>query len=277
MRSLFPIVLVLILHIPQVVANDIDPVTDVQNIKNYFKERFPDIPFDQYVHGALAYSVDAKTQYDSIMEFPPFEQDIDRGKAIWITPFKNGKSFKDCFPDAGHGEAAKYPKYDNAKNKVVTFEMAINQCLIINGEAPYAFDDVNTMGLLTAYARKLSDGQIMQVAVASPGAKDKYLNGRQLFYKRIGQLNLSCASCHITHAGNYFRDELISPAIGHATHFPVFRGGEFLFTLHMRYRRCMEAMRASPLPAGGAELNDLEFFHSYLSNGLPLKSSVYRK
>ncbi|HBZ19474.1 MAG TPA: sulfur oxidation c-type cytochrome SoxA, partial [Betaproteobacteria bacterium] len=28
---------------------------------------------------------------------------------------------------------------------------------------------------------------------------------------------------------------------------------------------------------GSETLNNLEFFHSYLSNGLPLQSSVYRR
>ena len=261
----------------QGLANDIDPVKDSENLKKFFQDRFPNIPLDQYIYGALAYSKDAKSQYDSIMEFPPFEQEIDKGKLIWGTPFQNGKSFKDCFPNGGQGEAAKYPKYDESTDQVITFEMMINNCLVSNGEKPFPYDDINTMGLVTAYAKKLSDGLLMRVVISSAEAEKKYFNGRQLFFKRIGQLNLSCASCHITNAGNYFRDELISPAIGHTTHFPVFRGGEFLFTLHMRYRRCMEAMRARPFPAGSIQLNELEFFHSYLSNGLPLEASVYRK
>jgi sulfur-oxidizing protein SoxA len=39
----------------------------------------------------------------------------------------------------------------------------------------------------------------------------------------------------------------------------------------------MEAVRAVPFAAGSEELNNLEYFHSYLSNGLPLKASVYRR
>ena len=102
--------------------------------------------------------------------------------------------------------------------------------------------------------------------------------GRDFYFRRIGQHNLACASCHLTHAGRYFREELLSPAIGQAVHFPVFRtGGQKLNTLHMRYQRCMEALRAVPFAAGSEELNNLEYFHSYLNNGLPLKASVYRR
>jgi len=155
--------------------------------------------------------------------------------------------------------------------------MAINRCLRENGEGEFGYEDSETMGVLTAYARTLSDGMRVNVVLDGPAAQRRYQAGREFYFRRIGQLNLACASCHVSHAGSYFRDEIISPAIGQTTHFPVFRAGDFLHTLHMRYQRCMEAMRAVPFPAGSQEFNDLEYFHSYLSNGLPMRSSVYRK
>jgi sulfur-oxidizing protein SoxA len=36
-------------------------------------------------------------------------------------------------------------------------------------------------------------------------------------------------------------------------------------------------VRAVSAPAGSTTLNNLEYFHSALSNGLPLKASVFRK
>jgi sulfur-oxidizing protein SoxA len=117
----------------------------------------------------------------------------------------------------------------------------------------------------------------MNVRVESAAARERFEAGRAFYYRRIGQMNIACASCHVTHAGRYFRDELISPVVGQAVHFPVFRGGEHLYTLQMRYQRCMEAVRAVPYASGSEELNNLEYYHSYLSNGLPLTASVYRK
>jgi L-cysteine S-thiosulfotransferase len=243
----------------------------------FFQERFPGIALEEYVHGALMLSEDATSQYDSIMEFPPFQGEISRGERLWKRRFANGRSFAGCFPNDGHNVAGNYPYYDAESDRVVTFEMAINRCLRENGEAEFRYDDRETMGVLTAYARTLSDGMRLNVRVDSPGAVDKYRAGKAFYYRRIGQLNLACASCHISHAGNYFRDELISPGLGQPAHFPVFRGGENLNTLHMRYQRCMEAMRAVPFAAGSEELNNLEYFHSFISNGLPLRASVYRK
>jgi len=253
------------------------PEEDRQAFMALFRERFPDIPPQDYIHGSMMLSADARSQYDSIMDFPPFQGDIDRGREIWEKPFGNGRTFSDCFKDGARNLAGHYPQYDEASGRVVTFEMAINQCLSANGEAEFDYGDTSTMGVLTAYARLLSDGMLMDIRVDTDAARQKYEAGRALYFQRIGQHNLACASCHLTHAGRYFRDELLSPTIGQALHFPVFRGGEFLFTLHMRYQRCMEAVRAVPFAAGSEELNNLEYFHSYLSNGLPLKSSVYRR
>jgi sulfur-oxidizing protein SoxA len=253
------------------------PEHDRASMIELFQQKFPGIPLDEYVNGALMLSPDAKSQFDSIMEFPPFQGEIDKGRMLWEKPFANGGAFSGCFSDGGRNVAGNFPYFDAASGKVVTFEMAINRCLRENGEREFGYGDTGTMGVLTAYARTLSDGMRVNVVVDGPAAQRRYQAGRSFYFRRIGQLNLACASCHVTFAGNYFRDEIISPAIGQTTHFPVFRAGDNLHTLHMRYQRCMEAMRAVPFAAGSEEFNDLEYFHSYSSNGLPMRSSVYRK
>lgn len=253
------------------------PEEDRREFLAFFQERFPGVPSEEYVYGSMMRSDDAIEQYNSIMDFPPFQGEIDRGEAVWEKPFANGATFADCFANGGRNVAGRYPYYDEQADQVVTFEMALNACLQDNGEPEFDYADRDTMGVLTAYARTLSDGMRMDIKVDSPGARKKYEAGRAFYFRRIGQHNLACASCHYTHAGHYFREELLSPTVGQAVHFPVFRGGEFLYTLHMRYQRCMEAVRAVPFAAGSEELNNLEYFHSYVSNGLPLKASVYRR
>ena len=253
------------------------PDQDRASMMALFKDKFPGFALDEYVNGALMLSPDAKAQFDSIMEFPPFQGEIDKGRMLWEKPFANGRTFSGCFPGGGRDVAGNFPYFDAASRKVVTFEMAINRCLRDNGEREFEYGDRGTMGILTAYARTLSDGMRVNVVVEGPAAQRRYQAGRSFYFRRIGQLNLACASCHVVYAGSHFRDEIISPAIGQTTHFPVFRAGDNLHTLHMRYQRCMEAMRAVPFPAGSQEFNDLEYFHSYLSNGLPMRSSVYRK
>lgn len=242
-----------------------------------FQQRFPGIPLDDYVLGGLMLNRASRSHYEDIMAFPPFIGDIERGKVLWETPFSNGRSYADCLPDGGRTIAGKYPIFDPRENRVITFEMALNRCRRDSGESEYRFDDRSTMGVLTAYARSLSDGMRMDIRVEGEAARAKYQEGRRLFYRRIGQMNFSCANCHVDNAGKIMRMEIISPAIGQPTHFPIFRGGDTLYTLHMRYTRCMEQVRAQPFPMGSEAFNNLEYFHSYLSNGLPMQASVYRR
>lgn len=252
------------------------PEQDRQHFIERFAQRFPDVPLQDYVYGAMIANPDAREQYEQIMEFPPFIGDVEQGKRIWDTPFRNGKRFADCFPDGGRNVAGHYPRYDAARGKVVTFEMALNDCLRDNGEAELAYGQ-RPMGVLTAYARTLSDGMPMDIRIDSPAALEKYEAGKMLFFRRIGQLNAACAGCHLNNAGNTMRMEIISPALGHAAHWPIFRGGEELMTFQGRFNRCMEQMRAVPYGYASEEWNNLEYFLSYISNGIPLRSSVFRK
>ena len=253
------------------------PEDDRSQLTEFFQARFPGVPLEDYVYGALIANPGGRQQYEQIMEFPPFLSDIEKGKRIWETAFHNGRGFADCFPGRGHGVVGNYPYFDEMLGRVVTFENAINACLRINGETEFAYGEREPMGVLTAYARTLSDGMRINVRVDSERAVAKYEAGKNLFFRRIGQLNAACAGCHLYNAGKIMRMEIISPALGQAAHWPIFRGGEELMTFQGRFKRCMEQMRAVPYGFDSDEWNNLEYFLSYLSNGLPLKSSVFRK
>ena len=253
------------------------PEQDRQTFIKHYTQKYPNIKVDDYVYGALAFDDDSRAQYNSIMEFPPFESVVDQGRKMWETPFKNAKKYSDCFPNGGKQIAGNYPQFDEAKGKVVTLQDAINACRVANGEEAYKVNDMKTMGTLTSYMRTLSDGMLMNVKVEGPKAMAAYEDGKKTFFTRKGQLNFACANCHVQNAGTRLRSELISPAVGHAVHWPVFRGGETLVTLQQRYDGCFKQVRAVPPPQGGEVMNNLEYFHSSLSNGLPMKASVFRK
>jgi sulfur-oxidizing protein SoxA len=259
------------------VSANAGPEEDRQKLSTFFASKYPDVKQQDYIYGALAFDPDAMSQYNSIMEFPPFSSEIEKGQKMWNTPLKSGKTYADCLPNGGKMIAGDYPMFDNAKGKVVTLEDAINNCRTANGEEAYAYGDPKTMGLLTAYMRTLSDGMKMNVKVEGDAALKAYDDGKKTFYSRAGQLNFSCGSCHVDNAGNRLRSELLSPVIGQATHWPVFRGGENLTTLQKRYEGCHKSVRHSPDKAGSTRYNNLEYFHSYMSNGLELRSAVFRK
>ena len=253
------------------------PEQDRQDLVRYYADKYPNSKIDDYSHGALAFDEDSKAQYDAIMEFPPFEDTVEQGRKMWEKPFKNGKTYASCFPGGGQMIAGNYPMFDDAKGKVVTLQDALNDCRTANGEEAYKLNDMKTMGVLTAYMRTLSNGMIMNIKVVGPKASAAYEDGKKTFYSRKGQLNFACASCHVQNAGVKLRAELISPVVGHAVHWPVFRGGDNLVTLQQRYDGCFKQVRAVPPAPGSATMNNLEYFHSSLSNGLPMKASVFRK
>src|SRR5665647_3586339 len=214
------------------------PAKDRSALIKFYKHELPDIKFQDYIYGALAMNPDAKSQYDSFMEFPSYSIDLDKGKSMWETPFKNGKHFSSCFKNGG-----KNPYFDNAAGHVVTFEYAINACLKKNGEEELKYGEAE-MGLLTAYARSLSDGMKVNVKVKGNGALAAYEKGKKYYYTRNGQLNFSCASCHVQNAGKFIRSDQLSMMIGQASHWPEFRGGTDIVTLQGRFKQCEKNMRA---------------------------------
>ena len=252
------------------------PEQDRNALIAHYKETFPNIKFSDYIYGALAMNPDAKSQYDDIMAFPPYAIDLDKGQKVWETPFANGKTFASCFPHGGRNIAGNYPYFDKAAKRVVTFEDAINTCLKKNGEKELKYAD-SDMGLLTAYARSLSDGMKVDIKVNGKDALSAYEKGKTYYYARRGLLNFSCASCHVQNAGKFIRSEQLSMMIGQATHWPEFRAGTDIVTLQKRFMQCNKNTRETPLEGNSEEYNDLEYFLTYMSNGLPMQTPVFRK
>ena len=260
------------------VAVQAGPQEDLKEFRAYYAERFPDVPFDDFVNGVYSIDEASREQWESIEEFPPYELNIEKGKELFNTPFKNGKTYASCFRNDGIGIKQDFPYYDAASKQVVTLESAINTCREENGEAPLGWSK-GAIADISAYMSYTSRGNKIDVKIPSDeGATDAYNQGKFHFYSKRGQLNLSCADCHKSNAGNRIRADLLSPALGHVSHFPVYRskwGG--LGTLHRRYGGCNKQVRAKPFSSQSDEYRNLEYFHTYMSNGLPMNGPGARK
>ncbi len=231
----------------------------------------PDLRPADYALGAAAFDEDLRAQLEQNAEAG--DAVVEAGKKAWERRFRNGRSLAACFPNGGRRVVGAYPLYDARAKRVVTLEIAINQCLKGHGE-PLVELDSPAMAALTAYLRSLSNGQ--KVAVRVPAAaQERFAQGQRLYFTRMGQRNYACASCHLQVAGKRYEDTPLSPAIGQATHWPLIRDGGAV-TMQMRMRECLELMGAAPFPAGSEELNHIEYFLTYLSNGLPLKANPWR-
>ena len=59
------------------------PESDRQVLIKYYTTKYPNVKVEDYVYGALAFDADSKSQYDAIMEFPPFDSDVEKGRKMW--------------------------------------------------------------------------------------------------------------------------------------------------------------------------------------------------
>jgi sulfur-oxidizing protein SoxA len=254
------------------------PEEDLKVFQDFFKKRFPNVETGDYVNGAYSIDPVGRENWEAIEEFPPYEPFIDEGQAMWEKPFANAKGFKDCFPD-GPALAGKYPHWDKEKGMVMTLPLALNNCLEANGEKPMKYKKGPINNILS-YISYESRGQVTNVVIPSddPRALQAYEAGKKFYYTRRGQLNFSCAHCHLQNAGMILRTETLSPALGHTTHFPVYRSKwGTVGTLHRRFSGCNKQVRAKPFKAHGEEYRNLEYFLTYMSNGLPLNGPGARK
>ena len=252
-------------------ASGASPESTRGEIAQRLQAALPQLQPADYALGAAALDPDLRAEVEAhVADAAVVAQE---GKVRWDRRFKDGRSLAACFPNGGRRVAGAYPQWDARLKRVMTLEMAINQCLRSHGEAVLDLQEP-PMAQLTAYARTLSNGQKIAVRVPA-GATERFEQGRRLYFTRLGQRNFACASCHLQSAGKHFGNEVLSPAIGQATHWPVIRGGVPV-TLQMRIRECLELMGAAAFPAGSDELNHLEYFLGYLSNGLPLKAGAWR-
>lgn len=227
-----------------------------------------------YALGSAAFDPELRARVEENADVATSSGVLAAGKAIWNRKFKNGRTIAGCFPNGGRRIAGAYPQYDSRLKRVVTLETAINQCLKTHNERLLDVDDPQTMGALSAYARSLSDKQ--KVAVRVPAAaEERFEQGRRLYFTRMGQQNFACASCHLQGAGKHYAGMALSPPIGQATHGTFIRDSQAL-TLQARIRECLERMGAAPFAGGSDELNHLEYFLAYLSNGLALKANPWR-
>ena len=259
-----------------VVSLHADPESDRVAFEKYFTSKFPDTPLNDFINGVYSIDEPSRTQWEEIEEFPPYELAIDAGAQEWETPFANGKSYADCFENDG-AVREDYPHWDADRQEVITLELAINECREANGEKPLKYKK-GKMADLSAYMSYQSRGQKIEVALPDEGAVAAYERGKEFYYTKRGQLNFSCFDCHGSGSGMLVRADKLSPALGHTSHFPVYRskwGG--MGTLHRRFGGCNGQVRAASFKAQSQEYRELELFLTYMSNGLEFNGPGARK
>ena len=257
---------------PQAFAADTpDPVADARAFRNYFTGKFPKVKLEDFVNGPYSMNEDMHRQWEEKEQFPPYEFALEAGKEMFSRPFKNGKTYADCFANAGIGVRQTYPAFDEKEGKVITLELALNRCRQANGEAPYSYVK-DEMAALTAYMAFTSRGKPFDIKIPDdPRARDAFQEGKRYFYTRRGQLNFSCATCHVQSPGERIRAEVLAPALGILNAMPIYRSEwSGMGTTSRRFTSCNSQIRGVPLEPQSDEYRNLEYYLSYVSNGLPI-------
>ena len=246
---------------------------DLFQIQSYFKNRFTNVPFDDFSNGVYALDPIARENWEALEEFPPYEIYIDAGESLWA---ENEDIYNNCFPQ-GPGIKHLYPKWDDELNTVVTIPLLINNCREKHGlsQLDYMGEEINSLGAFIAYQ---SRGKIINIDVPNDSALLAYLQGKKFYFTRRGQLNFACFHCHFDNAGKKLRTESLGPALGQTTGWPTYRNKwGALGPLHKRYIGCNKQVRAAPLPAQSEMYRNLEYFHTYMNNGLIINGPSVRR
>ena len=204
---------------------------------------------------------------------------VTRGQKLWQEPAgKEGKSCASCHADAGssmRGVAPRYPLIDAGTARLINLEGRIMQCREQRQEAQPLKYESEDMLALTAYVAQQSRGMPFNVTI--DGQTRKHFDaGRDLYYRRVGQMNLSCANCHQDNWGKKLGPETISQ--GHGNAYPIYRlEWQTMGSLHRRFRSCLSGVRAEMLPQGAPEFVDLELYLAWRGSGLPVETPGVRR
>ena len=200
------------------------------------------------------------------------------GQRLWSEPQgTTAKSCASCHNDAAEsmrGVAARYPAFNEETQRPIDLMGRIKHCREKRqGAAPLTYQSDELLAL-AAYVGRQSQG--MPVAPPTdPRLQPFRQNGRAWFERRLGQLQLSCASCHDDRWGARLGGSIIPQ--GHPTGYPLYRlEWQTLGSLQRRLRGCLVGVRAEPFEFGAPEYVDIELFLMTRAKGLKLETPAVR-
>ncbi|WP_108839322.1 sulfur oxidation c-type cytochrome SoxA [Tateyamaria sp. Alg231-49] len=184
------------------------------------------------------------------------------------------KACSSCHEDVEDfaGLRTQLPRVDDGE--LVTMENLVNECRTERmGAEPWKYSG-GQMTAVTALIGLQSRGMPMDVAVDGDAAPF-WEQGKELYYTRVGQLDMSCSNCHEDNYGVMIRADHLSQ--GQINGFPTYRlKNAKLNSIHGRFKGCMKNIRATPFKEGGAEFKALELYLASRGQGLSVETPSVR-
>lgn len=262
-----------------------DPVMDDELVINEELELATEAPAPDLLGGAVGKTIysgwrfrDTETRAMQKDDFDnPMFLFVDAALAVWDTPEgAANKSCADChgsIEDSMKGVRAAMPKV-NAEGALWSLENHVNDCRENRMEAePWGWNS-QEMKNMTAAIGLQSRG--MPVAVRIDGeAAPFWERGKEMYYTRFGQLEMSCANCHEDNFGNYIRSDHLSQ--GQINGFPLYRlKDQGAVSIHQRFVGCVRDTRGETFAAGSQEFRELELYVASRGMGLMIETPAVR-
>ena len=203
---------------------------------------------------------------------------VDAGARHWREkPASSKQACASCHGAAAssmRGVATRYPLVDKS-GRLLNLEARINACRTTRQRANALSYEFDALLSLTAFIAYQSRGLPMRIATG--GTARPYLErGKSFFYRRQGQLNLSCANCHADHVGKRLRGDIISHGLGNG--YPAYRlEWQSVGSLHRRLRACSFGVRAVRFDYGSQEYLELELYLAARAGGVELETPAIRR
>ena len=257
------------------VSKTAELVIDGQKIETRAKPQAGS-PLDELYSGWLFRSKETRALQMDDFDNPSFVF-VEEGEALFSkVDGTAGKSCANCHEDVAEfaGLRATLPKWDEEKGQLFSMENYVNECRVERmGAKPWkwAGTDMTAMTLLISLQ---SRGMPVNVVTDGPVAEAFEL-GKEIYYTRVGQLDMACANCHEDNYGNMIRADNLSQ--GQINGFPLYRlKNAKMNSIHARFKGCMKNIRAEPYKAGSPEFQALELYVASRGNGLAIESPAVR-
>ncbi len=200
---------------------------------------------------------------------------VDKGIDLFeAVDGSEGKACASCHEDVAEfaGLRTKLPKVQDGE--LVTMEELVNGCRTERmGAEPWKWSG-GDMTAMTALIGLQSRGMPVDVEIDGEAAPF-WEKGKELYYTRVGQLDMACSNCHEDNYGVMIRADHLSQ--GQINGFPTYRlKNAKLNSSHGRFKGCMKNIRAEPYKEGGEEFKALELYLASRGNGLSVETPSVR-
>ncbi len=237
---------------------------------------------DHPLHGHIVSGYDYRSAKTRAMQDDDFENPaflmVDQGEEAWSTVEGDaGQSCASCHGDDAtsvKAAASTYPVFNEASGKLINIEQQINACRTENMQAkPYKWESPAMLSM-TSYVKSHGRDDVVNVKIDGTAAPF-FEKGKEFYYARRGQLDMSCAHCHEDNYGNNVRADLLSQ--GQSNGFPTYRmKWQGVGSLHRRFRGCNKNIRSTPLAYGSDDYVNLELYLAWRGQGLPIEGPSVR-